>query len=396
MRHTLASLLVLGVALFPGCESPDLREAAAADENVARHRVLFVGDTAFGENYQEEYARAGYENILETKGYDHCMQAVAPMLASADFVVANLETPITNLRESPHAAIKGYIHWDDVAEAPAALKRHHVGAVSLANNHTLDFGIPGLVETMAALERVGIEWFGAGNNEEEAKKPFRYDMTAGKHQLRLVVAAGFEYNRFYSEDLEFFARGDTAGCNAWPAERAAAHIAELRRAAPDAFIIAFPHFGKNYWLRTRRQRAEAYAMIDAGADLVLGHGAHHMQEMERYRGRWIVYSLGNFVFNTQGQYQETGKDPFSLVARLDFVDAAPAGALRLRLYPILCDNLATDYQPRPVSEDEFGVVQEFLLRYSRIPHHLRDDMTRGRDNVGRFFEIDVTPDRAGG
>jgi hypothetical protein len=106
-----------------------------------------------------------------------------------------------------------------------------------------------------------------------------------------------------------------------------------------------------------------------------------------------VYSLGNFVFNTQGQYAERGKDPYSLVARFDVTDDGDAASIQLRLYPIFSDNMATNFQPRPVTDSEFEFVQDFLLRHSRIPRHLREDVTRGKDDIGHFFEVDVTPTR---
>ncbi len=74
-----------------------------------------------------------------------------------------------------------------------------------------------------------------------------------------------------------------------------------------------------------------------------------MQEVEAYRGRWIVYSIGNLHFNSPGRYALFGKDPYSFVGALDIRNAGGTATLRLRLYPIVSDNLQTDYQPRPVT-----------------------------------------------
>ena len=128
--------------------------ADAIVEQPEQIRLLFVGDTSFGENYQDKLEREGDSHLLKTRGYDYSLQQLRPLLDNADFTIANLETPITKLSVSPHTGKKKFIHWDNPTEAPAALQRHRIHAVSLANNHTLDFGVPGLEETFAALRQL--------------------------------------------------------------------------------------------------------------------------------------------------------------------------------------------------------------------------------------------------
>ena len=93
--------------------------------------VLFVGDTSFGENYHDS-------NFFENRQYDFFLEKLVPLLKQPDFVIANLETPITNLLTSPLDRKKKYIHWADIRKTPKTLKKYNIHCVSLANNHTMD------------------------------------------------------------------------------------------------------------------------------------------------------------------------------------------------------------------------------------------------------------------
>jgi hypothetical protein len=139
----------------------------------------------------------------------------------------------------------------------------------------------------------------------------------------------------------------------------------IRKADPAAFIVYFPHWGENYKWKTAEQTATAHACIDAGVNLVIGHGAHMLQEIEQYRGKWIAYSIGNLMFNAAGRYAANKVDPFSLPAILNVRQAAGRLALSLELYPIVSDNKVTGYQPRPVTPEEFSRAQGTL--FSRSP-----------------------------
>jgi len=155
--------------------------------NSSTAQILFVGDTSFGENYQ---TRKGRNNILKTKGYHYPLKNFKSLLLQSDLVIANLETPITNLPQSPFPE-KGYVHWSDVRKAPKALQEHNITVVSLANNHTLDYGIKGLKQTLLVLAKNNIEWFGAGMNQKEASEPYIKEFKVGKKVFRLAVIAGF-------------------------------------------------------------------------------------------------------------------------------------------------------------------------------------------------------------
>ena len=91
---------------------------------------------------------------------------------------------------------------------------------------------------------------------------------------------------------------------------------QYKMANPDIFIVIYPHWGGNYKPVSDVQKAFAHNWIDAGADIVIGHGAHTIQEIEQYKGKWIFYNIGNFIFNALGRYSSTGAKPYSLMVKL--------------------------------------------------------------------------------
>jgi hypothetical protein len=88
-------------------------------------------------------------------------------------------------------------------------------------------------------------------------------------------------------------------------------------------------------------------------DLIIGHGAHSLQGIEVLAGRPVVYGLGNFVWNTPGRFAPKGAPAFGLAAALKFSWRESRTSLSMRLYPLMIDNLVTDFQTRPVSGAEF-------------------------------------------
>ena len=108
----------------------------------ARHSldICLVGDTYFGEFYQELRQTRGKRNYLATNGYDYALRHLAPFLQSADFGIVNLEATLTERSSSPFSGTKDWILKGDPAKTLAALKAVNIGAAALGNNHTVDYG----------------------------------------------------------------------------------------------------------------------------------------------------------------------------------------------------------------------------------------------------------------
>ena len=130
-------------------------------------------------------------------------------------------------------------------------------------------------------------------------------------------------------------------------------------------------------------------MINAGADLVIGHGAHILQEIEYYKGKWIIYGLGNFVFNSPGRYQKRNVKAYSMAAMLNIQEVGGNIRSSLYLYPIFSDNLITNYQPHPVDGKHLDDIRNFLIPDSTITGRATEVPESSKDGIGWHFKIDL-------
>ncbi len=212
------------------------------------------------------------------------LAAVAPLLAGADYRIANLECPVA----TAGAPLDNKIYSFRAHPRVLSVLQGRFDAVSLANNHSGDYGPAAFTETMALLDGAGIRRFGGGRNLVEAHAPLWIE----RKGLRIAVLG---YNEFKPRVFEAGAHHPGI---AWSEDsHVIADIRAARKAGAD-LVIPFMHWG---WERERepsaRQRALARRMIDAGAAAVVGGHPHVTQGAELYRGKPIIYSLGNFVFD---------------------------------------------------------------------------------------------------
>ena len=287
--------------------------------------VAAVGDLMFARDVT---------TLMETHGPGYPFERVAELLAGSDLLIGNLEGTFT-ARGRP--LDKTYTFRTPPPLA-AALREAGFGAVSLANNHALDFGAEGLADTLAALDAEGVARFGAGFGRREAERPLVL-RTGGAR----VALLGFSA----AADSVFagWTRPGVAGA------RAGAVAAAVALAAADAdFVIAFFHFGREYDPEpTERQRELARAAADADADLVIGCHAHVLQPWERRGGALILYGLGNFVFDLDRDDLATlGEGPFATaVAVVALGGGAPP---RVEFRPAYIDPV--ENRPRPAAAGE--------------------------------------------
>jgi hypothetical protein len=179
--------------------------------------------------------------------------------------------------------------------------------------------------------------------------------------------------------------------NALSVDEIPAIVEGLRGSYPNLFVIAYPHWGRNYEWATDDQRAQAEALIDGGVDLIIGHGAHNVQEIERYEGRWIAYSLGNFVFGSPGRYEKMKAHPYGAMALLMLSANAEGVTKTLRFYPIFTDNRVTDYRSRFVTAAEFVDLRKRLRAQSGRAGDFDALLRSGTDAHGFFLEVDLEP-----
>ncbi len=166
--------------------------------------------------------------------------------------------------------------------------KKHFHALSVANNHSGDFGKDALVEMFELCEKAKLPLFGGGRNLRDARQPHIVE----ENGIRVAILG---YNEFQPRR---FAATDTSPGVAWSED---AHVIEDIKLARDKHkadvVIPFMHWGWEYEQENDRQQKFARTMIDAGASMVIGGHPHVTQGIEYYQDRLIVYSLGNFVFD---------------------------------------------------------------------------------------------------
>ncbi|HXI10768.1 MAG TPA: CapA family protein [Thermodesulfobacteriota bacterium] len=244
---------------------------------------------------------------------------------SADASVCNLECVISDRGTEWAPGTKAF-HFRTDPKNIEALTKARITAVTLSNNHSLDFGPVALADTISTLDGAGIKRAGAGKSITEA---------AGVAYFR---AAGVECAllSFTDNEPEWEARSDTPGVNFVPIDlndpRAASLLTAIGEAKKRAeIVIASPHWGPNRGYTPKPAHTGfARAMIDAGADIVFGHSCHVFQGVELYRGRPIIYSAGDFIDDYAVDETERNDESFVFVVETD-----GARLKRMLFYPTM-------------------------------------------------------------
>lgn len=352
-----------------------------------RFEIAIYGDLFFGEQYQAAREAAGMPNVLKERGYDAQLDPFRSFMAGVDANIVNLEAPLTTKTDSPFAGVKTYNHAGDPVRSIEAIKRANVHGALLGNNHMLDQGPIGLADTLDALDAAGIKWAGAGRDAGEALTALTITGNRGTRTFRVIILSAWQYRPTYETKFAFYAAPDRPGVadlRGFPQA-----IARYRRDYPDALIVASPHWGRNYVWRLDWQDSAAAAVFAAGADVVIAHGAHMLQEIVRIGRSWVVHGIGNFVFLSRGRHAQFNAPPYSLIARLAVGGGRRYDDFLLRLYPIVTNNEMTDFHPRFVDDTEFDRVLGLLRTRSPSLASATGDVWFGGDEHGRYIEMRV-------
>jgi poly-gamma-glutamate synthesis protein (capsule biosynthesis protein) len=265
---------------------------------------------------------------------------IAPTLSAADVAIVNLETAITE----GGAPVPKKRNFRTPAVALDAMRAAGVDAVSVANNHGLDFGPEGLADTLAAAAEKQFPVLGIGNNWNEAFTPYRVDVRGQRITIFAatdVIDSPYETTWDATEAEPGLASTKDDGL-----ARMAANVA-LARTDSDT-VVVFLHWGvERENCPSDRQREVAQALTDAGADIVVGSHAHHLQGGGRFNTAFVDYGLGNFVFyNEQGEYGRTGVLMITATGRdVDSYQWVPAR---------ITGGVATPIPPGPEADSELA------------------------------------------
>jgi poly-gamma-glutamate synthesis protein (capsule biosynthesis protein) len=245
----------------------------------------------------------GVARIMQERGEDYPFAQIAPFLRQADIAFGNLECVLAKGGERLPKQFNFRAH----PNGAQVLQRAGFDIVSLANNHSWDYGKEGLAEMIGHLERAGVKHVGAGCTLSEA------------HSLRVITVRGVRVG--FLAYLGMFPpliplRAKEPGVAMGYLHLVRRDVAAARKKVD--FLIVSLHAGiEGAPRRSPRQQSIARTAVDAGADMVIGHHPHVLQDSEIYRDKPIFYSLGNFIFPTRPSYRtailvatlERGKPP---------------------------------------------------------------------------------------
>ncbi len=314
-------------------------------------KLLFVGDVMLGRLVNEALREVPPEYVWgDTLG----------RFQEADLCFCNLECAVSD-RGLPWTATPKAFHFRSDAKNLEVLKRSGITHVSLANNHILDFGYEAMEDTIDLLGREGIAYAGAGSSLAEATRPAVEEICG--RSVGLVA--------FTDNEPQWEAGETEPGLFYVPVERDDSRardlfgIIERAKAGLDLLIVS-AHWGPNWGYRpTAGDIQFGHLLIDAGADIVVGHSPHVCRGVEIYKGKLIIYSAGDFIDDYAVAAVERNDQSFIYVVEID-----ANGSFRVKLHPTvirdcqaqlagaeaaaiaekmaaLCDELGTDTKWNP-------------------------------------------------
>ena len=280
-------------------------------------------------------------------GYPYALIA---HLIDGDIGFANFEGALTD-RGEPWP--KGY-NFRTPPRFASGLRDAGFDIVSLANNHTMDYGVVGLEDTLGALDGAGVRRIGAGRSGSEAAQAAVIEASGLRVAFIGCVATPVEAGGF---TIEQWAAG-TDGSGVFVCEDTAlqTRIAEAKQIAD--FVIVTAHAGTEYRNTPDATQARIVnTVLAAGADVFIGHHAHVVQPVELRGGQLVAWGLGNFIFDLDNVDLANIPEPrVSLILR--FTLTKGAGVTAWEAIPVVQD--ALEDRPRPASPAEAAVLAELV------------------------------------
>lgn len=270
--------------------SPSDLPKSASEDTSSRARLVFAGDI------MQHAAQASDD-------FDASYAKVAPFLRAADLAVGNLEFPV--VPDIPVGPPADSVQFNGTPAHLDALSRAGFTLFSTSNNHAFDQGVEGIRSTIAEVESRGIGVVGTAPSRTALERSL---VMRDVHGIRIAFFAYTGTLNIYLDDKTQYVDPPAdlpiffANFSEWDAEyreRAISlfrdHVARARAAGAD-FVVALTHWGEEWTFGpSSDQRAAARDLVDVGFDLVVGGHSHVLNSAELYRGKLIVYSLGNFV-----------------------------------------------------------------------------------------------------
>ena len=303
----------------------------------AKFTATMVGDMMFGRNVQK---------VVDNKGYEFLFRQVEPYFQASDYNTGNFENPIILRDESEYELPDKSIFLHAQADVAPYLSSINFTTVNLANNHTMDYGVAGLTETIETFEETDTAPVGAGLSKYHSEKVHYADFNGYKVATIGATDVGYRWG---------FSTNHQAGANKTRLYDLLRIIKDARRVEKADLIIVHSHWGVEYDSSPNpRQQEIGRALVDAGADIIVGHHSHTLQPVEIYKGKVIFYSLGNFIFD-----QGWSKTKDSVLAQFKVKED---GSQVIELIPMKIEEASPTHLTGPLTNWNFNRMTKLLTK----------------------------------
>ena len=326
LRAATAVLFVF----ISGCATAGRREN---HENICRVDFIAAGDIMLDR---------GIGRLMAKKGKFYPYEKTSVFVKMHDLAFCNLECPVSGRgkRKQKRFAFRCSPPYFE------GLKESGFNMYSIANNHICDYGRQGLMDTIDALSGAGFFYSGAGGTRQEADSAKIKEING----IKIAFIAHVDMPVMLEE---------TPGSGEEPQPSARCGLQEITSEVAKAkkmadYVVVSFHWGEEYTnYPGKRQRTWAHACVDSGADLIIGHHPHVMESVEKYKGKIILYSLGNFIFD---QYMPGTKDTMVFCCRFTKTGIES---------PFLLPVKITHGQPEFASGEDAVLIRKKITTYSK-------------------------------
>ena len=274
VRKYFISTIMMAFGFWPNAFSVPASQHPVEDDTLT---IAFTGDILLDR---------GVRKCIEKNGTDAIFSAsIDSLFRTCKLVVGNLECPATKIQQRVY---KRFMFRAE-PEWLLTLKKHGITHLNMANNHSIDQGREGLLDTKRNIEQAGMVAVGVGRNMQEAAAPLL--LAEQPRHVYLLVS-----QRLPLENFAYLPNRPSVSQESM--DSLCARIRRLKAEEPDCYVIVNVHWGWEHKIEpTLKQRQEAHEIVSAGADLIIGHHTHSLQTVETWQGTPIYYSLGNFIFD---------------------------------------------------------------------------------------------------
>ena len=298
----------------------------SSEEYLQKFSLLFVGDILLA-NEAEQY--------ILTHGVDYPFKKIKNELLKYDYVIGNLETPIT---ARGAAYTKKAYSFRLKPSSALSLKNLKLDAVAISNNHLMDYGKEGMEDTISFLNELSIQHAGGGNNLLDARRPAL--LKCGNVTICILAYSDRPPAEYYASDC-------TPGISHLNLGQIKDDV-ETWKTRYNIVIISL-HWGIEQTHEPQWDQIEiAHKIIDAGADGIIGHHPHWPQGIEIYRNKPVVYSLGNFI---SGYTNPIERD--NMAVALYYTGNTLE---RIKIIPVAGQNRKTKFQPHVLDGNDASAV----------------------------------------